>query len=382
MDIHTIKVEDFHSHNKGIEMFYIRADGNSQIGMGHIMRCLSIAEVMEEVTGQKPVFITADDECSALITDRGFERRVLHTDYRDMLSEIVLLKDMFDTKQDSLLVDSYQVSNAYFTELRTFVWVACLEDMGIPYAVDVLINYNLYALKCKENYQNTNIKDIDKKIVQDEKIFPDKVLLGIEYMPLRKAFREKSCYKVKDKITDVIVTTGGSDPYFAAGAITDAGIQDPFLSQQGIKWHIVSGPMNQFSTVLKEHYKGYKNVVIHENVQDMKEVFLKGDVVISAAGSTIYEVSSLGVPLIVFYFAKNQQQGAEEIASVTEIVNVGCYTQGDTKVVKKILKVLTQCVQSKLYRERLYEQEKQLIDKNGAMRLVQQLVSWRLEANT
>ena len=25
-------------------MFYIRADGNTKIGMGHVMRCLSVAE--------------------------------------------------------------------------------------------------------------------------------------------------------------------------------------------------------------------------------------------------------------------------------------------------------------------------------------------------
>ena len=41
-------------------MFYIRADGNSQIGAGHIMRCLSIAEALKD-KGKVTIFLTADE---------------------------------------------------------------------------------------------------------------------------------------------------------------------------------------------------------------------------------------------------------------------------------------------------------------------------------
>ena len=54
-------------------MFYIRADGNTQIGMGHVMRCLSIAEAAADLGERcKSVFLTADDECRSLIEERGF----------------------------------------------------------------------------------------------------------------------------------------------------------------------------------------------------------------------------------------------------------------------------------------------------------------------
>ncbi len=39
---------------------------------------------------------------------------------------------------------------------------------------------------------------------------------------------------------------------------------------------------------------------IHEHVTCMKEIMKQCDVVLSATGSTIYEVSALGVPLIAF----------------------------------------------------------------------------------
>lgn len=41
-------------------MFYIRADGNTKIGMGHVMRCLSVAEAAAEMYCLfPPVFILA-----------------------------------------------------------------------------------------------------------------------------------------------------------------------------------------------------------------------------------------------------------------------------------------------------------------------------------
>ena len=42
-------------------MIYVRADGNTNIGMGHIMRCLSISDAISDIAdaSKKPVFILA-----------------------------------------------------------------------------------------------------------------------------------------------------------------------------------------------------------------------------------------------------------------------------------------------------------------------------------
>ena len=53
----------------------------------------------------------------------------------------------------------------------------------------------------------------------------------------------------------------------------------------------------------------------------MKEIMKQCDVVLSATGSTIYEVSALGVPLIAFYFAENQRQGADMLSEITHVIN-------------------------------------------------------------
>ena len=354
-------------------MLYIRADGNTEIGMGHVMRCLSIAEAVAEMDGQpKPVFLTADEGCCHLITDRGFQSIVLNTDYRDMMSELPQLAKLLDKENDIILVDSYQVSEEYYIALGQLAKVACLEDMGEPYPVDLLINYNIYGTQLAANYQKPSG---DARGGTGHDRYPGQILLGVEYMPLRKAFQEPSEYVVKDKVTDVTITTGGSDPYFAAGALMDAFLSDSDLSDQKIHWHVISGPFNSFAKQLKSSYQTCDNVTVHENVKDMRSLLLKSDIVLSATGSTIYEVSSLGIPMIVFYFAENQRQGAEALEQMTDIVNAGCFASDADAVTAKAVAAMKKCVSQKDYRSLLHEQERQLIDGKGALRIAKYLLA-------
>jgi spore coat polysaccharide biosynthesis predicted glycosyltransferase SpsG len=314
--------------------------------MGHVMRCLSIAEAADRNENIKPVFIIADEGCKAMITDRGFKSIVLNTDYKDMESELPLLSEILD-KEDIILVDSYQVTYTYYKELGKLCKTACLEDMGEPYPVDKLFNYNIYAPNLRKQYGGIE------------------VYLGLEYMPLREAFRTDTEYNLKDRVTDIMVTTGGSDPLYAAGSILEK-----IRGIGGVTIHAVSGPFNQNADRLKAEYGTCHNIVIHENLKDLKALMQKCDVIISATGSTIYEVSVLGVPMICFYFAENQRQGAEELEKLTDIVNAGCFAKNLQATVDNIYNALMKCIDSYDYRRTIHNQEKKLVDGNGADRIV------------
>jgi spore coat polysaccharide biosynthesis predicted glycosyltransferase SpsG len=189
-------------------------------------------------------------------------------------------------------------------------------------------------------------------------------------MPLRRAFRSNMEYDIKDKVSDVMVTTGGSDPLYVAGSILEK-----IVYIKGITIHMVSGPFNKNADRLKLEYGNRDNVVIYENLKDMKALMKKCDVVITATGSTIYEVSALGVPMICFYFAENQRQGAEEIENLTDIVNAGCFATDAKGVSDKIYNALLRCIDDYKYRKTIHEQEKKLVDGNGALRIVEGLIN-------
>ncbi|MCD8039666.1 MAG: UDP-2,4-diacetamido-2,4,6-trideoxy-beta-L-altropyranose hydrolase [Lachnospiraceae bacterium] len=350
---------------------YIRADGNAEIGMGHIMRCLSIAEAVCEIksgSNEKPVFLTADSGCADLIRERGFAVEILGTDFRDMHSELPVLKRLLPKERALvILVDSYQADSGYFDMLNgisELVHTACLEDMGQPYPAELLINYNIYAPVLSGCYRT------GKK--------PLATLLGAEYIPLRKAFREDAEYKVRDNVTNVMIITGGSDPYFASDAFLSAFLAEQKLSPDKITWHIVSGPFNAFADRLREKYRCYENVIIHEGLKDLKPLMKECDVALTAAGSTVYELSAPGVPMLVFYFAENQRQGAQELARRTDIVNAGCFCDDAEAVVQRAALTLRKCVSDRNYRELLHRQERELVDGKGAERIAAALLGLTL----
>lgn len=343
-------------------MYIIRADGNTAIGMGHVMRCLSIADAMKE-RNIEPVFMTADNGCVSMIEDRGYKVHILGTDYRNMESELPLIRNYLETQNKgaeqipAILVDSYQVTSRYYEELRKLAKVACLEDMGQSYPVDLLVNYNIYG----------------PKLVYDNKI-THTTLLGTGYQPLRREFQQGIQYDIKDKITDVMITTGGSDPYFAARAFTDAFLSEKELEKTQIRFHIISGPFNTHGEELHKLYDENPWVETHEHVTCMKEIMKQCDVVLSATGSTIYEVSALGVPLIAFYFAENQRQGADMLSEITHVINCGNYADDAEQTVRNAVKALLKCVKDKEYRETLYHEERSLVDGRGAARIAQALI--------
>lgn len=78
-------------------MILIRADGNARIGLGHLMRCLTIAEELAQQGDRENIcFVCADEASGAFVRENGFRCHVLGTDYRDMESELPLWKAVWE----------------------------------------------------------------------------------------------------------------------------------------------------------------------------------------------------------------------------------------------------------------------------------------------
>ena len=124
-------------------MILFRADANSFIGLGHIMRCLSIADAMAATSnftilprGKQDIkFVRADEGISDLIRNRGYEPIILHTDYRVMDSEIEKWTELEDSIDAALLIiDSYFVTEHYLSWLRKEVGRTCyIDDVYEPF---------------------------------------------------------------------------------------------------------------------------------------------------------------------------------------------------------------------------------------------------------
>lgn len=347
-------------------MFYIRTDGNSQIGAGHVMRCLSIAEALRDL-GELVLFIIADEEPVKLIESRGFGYLVLHTDWRDMEAELQkLLAVISENEIESLLIDSYQITEKYMHTLMRYVKTAYLDDCGeTVYPTDMLINYNIYA------------PEIDyKSMYQKKGITIPKLVLGIEYVPVRKEFGNIE-YRVKELARDVLITTGGADMYNATehilSKLLEKSDRNPFL-----RYRVVSGAYNEHIEKLRNIAKTNNNVYLYENVPDMWNLIKRCDIAISAAGSTMYELATIGVPTVCFYFVENQRQ----IAKACEVFakNAGNYVLSSEQTVDKIVDYVWEYNHSYCDREIAYEKTQQMELENGVFRLAEELKNYGITA--
>ena len=73
-----------------MKIIFLRADGNAKIGMGHLMRLMTVAEHFDRHT--RVVFLCADEISAETVRNHGFEARALGTSYQNMESEIPVLQ--------------------------------------------------------------------------------------------------------------------------------------------------------------------------------------------------------------------------------------------------------------------------------------------------
>lgn len=292
-----------------IIMVIFRADGSAQIGSGHIMRCLSIADAFKRKNIDCE-FVLADKSFQPLIEDRGYFVHVLETDYRDMDSEWDCLQKVMATYCPELvIVDSYFVTKSYLQRLKDQFRLAYIDDLAaFAYPVDVLLNYNAYG------------PELDyKKLYNDEETACPQLLLGVTYAPLREMFRNVPKHEQKETVENVLVSTGGSDLLHLALTMAVA------VAEQGsvFKYHFLVGAMNEDYEQIKAVATNNKYIHAHHNVKDMKLLISSCDLVVSAAGSTMYEICACGVPIITYALADNQLLGIEAFEKLGLAVSCG-----------------------------------------------------------
>ena len=285
------------------------------------MRCLSIADAFT-TKGYHVRFITADHLAEDIIKDRGYDSYVLNSNYSDMESELPKLNDVLVrgnyNEISCIIVDSYYVTFDYFTGLRKIVLgysdnykIVYLDDLGnFPYPVDVLINYNLYG------------PDVDYQALFKDSI--PKLILGSKYIPLRIMFRGLPD-KVQNKaVNEVLISTGGSDPYHLTVEIIRR-IEDGFEDEYKIipRYHFLIGSMNQDLGMISKLAENHANIILHFRESDIRSLICAMDLCVSAAGSTLYEICACGVPVISFVIADNQLLGAEAFEKSGLSYNIG-----------------------------------------------------------
>ena len=266
-------------------MMFFRVDMNPTIATGHMMRCLSIADEVRELGGDV-TFIAADECPLELCNSRGYDVIVLHSDWKDMESELPKLTEVIELNQiEELFVDSYQVTPEYLSGLQKSVKVTYLDDLDkFDYPVDRIVCYANYCKMFSYAKENSN-----------------RHCLGMEYIPLRKVFRECPEKKIADRIRKVLLLSGGTDSYGIIEKMVEC-----FKNVNSIMFVTVCGRYYEGFEELQDKYREYSNLEFYKNVSDLETYMKEADLAISAGGTTLYELCAVGTPTISYSFADNQ----------------------------------------------------------------------------
>ncbi len=339
------------------ELLIIRADANKYIGMGHVMRCLTIARAANEL-GVHTLFLCADDNATQFLKEQGQAVRVLHTDYDDMEGELPALFCELDEVSGCtcLLLDSYQTTGLYVEALRAFltkknIKLALMEDAkDSSYQADTLINYNI----CADDW------DYSKNAEQ--------ILLGCTYTPIRPVFAKQE-YVVKDCVRHILVTTGGSDSFGIAKQLAKRLVKYPEYHT-----HIVCGKFSESLPVLQAMETQHSNLTVYTDVKEMWNLMKQCDIAISAAGTTLYELCAVGVPTICFSVAENQVVAGNTFAEKTPMCYAGDYVQLEDGLFVRILEVVQQWSALPVEERRnMSDRLRNIVDGKGAERIVSRL---------
>lgn len=365
-------------------VIYIRTDGNSHIATGHLVRCLCIAQALESL-GKSVCFLVSDKESFSLLQNLAatifenytfsFTVKILETaKYDDLELELGELEIFFHSSPlPVILIDSYYVTQHYFTSLEKFAKVAYMDDLRtFDYKVDLVINYDVIPPAKKEeytlSYTNASI-----------------TMLGTEYTPLRRQFQNQEI-TLRDQIKNILITTGGSDPYNFTSALANYLLSMKSDSKtntlekkllESLEIHIVVGKLFKNTETLEKLAEHNSALHLHYNVRDMASLMKQCDYAVSAAGTTLYELCALGIPTISISMTDNQIPMAETFADVGAIPYAGdirlITTDESENIFIKILNHLT-FLQNNMANYTIQQKNMNcLVAGNGAVKIAQEI---------
>ena len=292
----------------------IRADASTNIGGGHLMRCLALAQGWKGEDGTATFLSHCEsDGLLQRIESAGLNFVSIEKPYPDAsdLQRTLVLLDQLTTSQAAgvwLVLDGYHFDSTYQQAIRSAGHrLLVIDDMAHlrRYHADLLLNQNIHAERL------SYCCDSDTEF-----------LLGTDYVMLRPEFQPWRGWKreIPETPSKVLISLGSSDPENVALRVIQALQQ---TGTNGFEVRIAVGPTNPNLETLQQAIARSTNMQLLVDVTYMPEQLAWADVAISAGGTTCWESAFMGLPSIVIVLAENQAGIAQSLDEAGAVVNLG-----------------------------------------------------------
>ena len=315
----------------------IRTDASFEIGIGHVFRCITLANELRS-RGHIVSFLTRtiDEKVLAKIRAGNYKVHILsaknntsqinpkltgiHSHWLGVTQEIdakecsaVLNK----INPDWVVVDHYSINQIWHKIIRKYCSrILVIDDLNDrPFDCDLLLNQNVGTLS----------KDYSDLLPQECKL-----LLGPKYALLRKEFRDWRDYSLKQRTqtsySNILITMGGADENNISLKILKE-LEGAGLSDRA-SVTLVLGALNPWESEIRS-FAEYTSLQMElkVDVNNMAEIMSNSDITIGAPGSTSWERCCLGLPTVLLVLAQNQIKISQnlvdqKLAIVTNLISL------------------------------------------------------------
>ncbi len=313
--------------------------GYPAIGLGHIFRAITLAH---EITDHRITFLCTRESELAV-------RQIAEKDYKTVLQQDDLLEDVLKLNPDLVINDILNTDPRYIQPLKkNNIKAVNFEDIGPgAHDADLVIN----------------------AIYPPDTSHADHMLCGHPYFCLRDEFQDARKRRFREKIQNLLITFGGTDPNNYTLHIFQA-VKD-ICVQKDIKIYVVTGPGYLHQKSFAAYLSGVKDCDcehIHKT-GIMSAIMEKSDLAISSAGRTVFELAHMRIPGIIIsqnarehthYFAR-PEFGFEYLGYMAKV---------DTEKIAESLKKML----DPDYRKTLYNQMKQFQFERNKNRVIKKIL--------
>lgn len=299
-----------------------RANGNSQIGLGHLVRCLSLVNMLKKEFDCSIIVNNADDEIKHLINQTCPMKDIKVNSKEE---ELIVLSRLLSV-DDLLVIDGYDFDDQYQLRVKKMVnKLIAIDDLADrKFEADVIINHG--DINALPTYQKHSLT---------------KVYTGFDYLIVRPEFLDAVSQKKKITVVDTaFICMGGADPFNISEKVLDACLQSTFLK----KIIIVTGSVYKNKSKLQTLISSADKILVeHFENADAEQIvncIQQSQIAISTASSIALEVCCVKAALLCGTVIDNQNSIHSLLIQNQCCVSVGSWINAEVDDIKEQLEVL------------------------------------------
>lgn len=322
---------------KQMTSILFRCDGSPEIGLGHIVRCLALADELRDAHDCRIAFAMRTGPIGiGMVKEKGYQV-ILPTengqafDYKKWMNECV---NNVDPK--TIILDVRDgLQRTVVDELRgKGILTVTIDD---PEDKRLSADLAFYP-------------PVPQVKRMDWTGFTGKLYVGWEWVILRREFVNAMHFvdkyakrETRNAKPRILVTMGGSDPH----GMTIKTIKALELLDEDFEAVVVSGAGFQHKEELNNLLSGCKHRFdVQENVQNMAKRMAQSDLAVASFGVTAYELAAMGVPAIYLCLTEDHAESASAFAAA----DMGTYISVPLSIDKKMLADTVKCWLKRLKR--------------------------------